>query len=245
MIKPKIIIQARLGSTRLPNKVLKLVCGKPLLWHVWNRLSTCKNIDQIIIATTDLPEDDLIIKFCEENCISFYRGSADDVLARYYDTAKFYEAETIIRITADCPVIDPVIVDRMIELFRQEENLDYLGNTLKLTYPRGLDTEIFTFQTLERTYLEARQQYEREHVTAYMYRHPEIFNLKNYPCHTDQSKHRWTVDTEDDFKLIKEIYNSLYAIKELFLLEDILKLFDERPELININQHIVQKKLGE
>lgn len=232
-----------MGSTRLPNKVLKDLCGRPVLWHVVERLKYCKHVSDIVIATTILPEDDAIQKFCEENNIKFSRGSSDNVLSRYYEAAKEFNAETIIRITSDCPVIDPVLLDEMITEFNKE-NVDYMSNSLERTFPRGLDAEIFSFASLEKSYKEASLQYELEHVTPYIYRHPELFSLKNFAHDKDYSFHRWTLDTEEDFELISEIYKELYKEGELFLWKDILKLFEIKPELIEINKHIEQKKLG-
>lgn len=238
-----VIIQARVGSTRLPNKVLKDLCGRPVLWHVINRLKQSKKITKIIIATTTLPEDDAIQKFCEENKINYYRGSSENVLSRYYEAAKKYNAETVIRITSDCPVIDPVLLDEMIADYHTGK-ADYMSNSLIRTFPRGLDAEIFSFQVLEKTFNEAVKQYELEHVTPYIYQHPELFILKNFANSTDYSFHRWTLDTEEDYTLIKEIYNNLYTEGKIFLWKDILKLFEKRPELLEINRHIEQKKLN-
>lgn len=238
-----VIIQARTGSTRLPGKVLKDLCGKPVLWHVVNRLKHSRYISDIIIATTVFPEDDQIERFCIENDIKFHRGSAENVLSRYYEAAKKFSAETIIRITSDCPVIDPVLLDNMIEEFNSVKP-DYLSNSLERTFPRGLDAEIFSFNVLEKTFHEAVKPYELEHVTPYIYQHPELFKLRNYSSGGDYSFHRWTLDTEEDYALLTEIYNSLYPVKELFLWKDILELFVLRPELLEINKHIEQKKLG-
>lgn len=242
--KTAVIVQARLGSTRLPGKVLKELCGKPILWHVWNRLSKAINVDDIIVATTILPEDDLIQSFCEENNIAYYRGSSNDVLSRYLETAIKYNIETIVRITADCPVIDPIILGQMIETYRKEKP-DYLSNCITRTFPRGLDAEIFSISALETANNNATLDFEREHVTPFIYSHPELFTLKNYINAQDLSSYRWTVDTEEDFRLIEVIYNSLYKKKDIFLIEDILSFIKENPDLIKINQHIEQKKLGE
>ncbi|MHB9041469.1 MAG: cytidylyltransferase domain-containing protein [Melioribacteraceae bacterium] len=242
------IVQARFGSTRLPGKILKEIYHKPMLWHVVNRLSHSRLIDKIIVATTDLAEDDQVQKFCEANNFLFYRGSSEDVLSRYYNAAKSFNAKIIIRITSDCPVIDFSIIDKMLEEFISEtrvRKLDYLSNVLTRSFPRGLDTEIFTFAAIEKTYNEAKQIYEREHVTPYIYNHPDIFTLKNFSNEKDYSFHRWTVDTQEDFDLVDKIYKSLYEKNKLFLLEEILKLFEEHPALIEINQNIQQKKIGE
>ncbi len=242
------IVQARMGSTRLQGKILKEISHKPMLWHIVDRLSHSKIIDEIIVATTNLPEDDLVQEFCERNNILFYRGSSEDVLSRYYEAANKFKTDIVIRITSDCPVIDPLIVDNMLEYFFTENQLsalDYLSNVLPRTFPRGLDTEIISFNSLARSYNEATLQLEREHVTPYIYNHPEKFSIKYFVNEKNYSFHRWTVDTEKDFRLIEEIYKELYGKKELFLFEDILKLFDARPELIGINQDVEQKKLGE
>lgn len=247
-MKTSAIVQARFGSTRLPGKIFKDLYGKPVLWHVVNRLSHSKLLDKIIVATTILPEDDVVEKFCTENNILFSRGSSEDVLSRYYEAAKKFEAEIVIRITSDCPVIDPQILDTMIEKFTaasKTKNIDYMSNSIQRTFPRGLDVEIFTFDVLEKIFNEAIQTYEREHVTPYIYQHPEIFKIKNFAGEKDYSFHRWTVDTPADYELIKKIYDELYDPEKIFLFSDILKLFEQQPDLININQHIKQKRLGE
>ncbi len=238
------IIQARVGSTRLPNKVLKALFGKPILWHVWNRLKEAKNIDDVVIATTTLGDDNAIEAFCLDNNILFFRGSSDDVLSRYYEAAKKYSAEIIVRITADCPVIDPRVVDKVVESFLSN-NCDYMSNCIVRTFPRGFDTEVFTFSALENAFLNASEQYEREHVTPFIYSHRDIFSIGSYEQSKDYSFHRWTVDTPEDFRLIEEIYNSLYPERKIFLFDDILNLFAKRPELYEINRDIEQKKLGE
>lgn len=219
-----------------------------MLWHVINRLSNSKLIEKIIVATTNFVEDDRVQEFCEINNILFYRGSAEDVLSRYYNAAKSFGSKIIVRITADCPVIDYSIIDSMLEKFLAEsqlDKLDYLSNVLERTFPRGLDAEIFTFTALEKTYNQATQGFEHEHVTPFIYKHPEIFTIKNFSNDKDYSLYRLTVDTQEDFNLIEKIYNSLYEKNRLFLLDDILKLFDEQPDLMRINQNIRQKKLGE
>jgi spore coat polysaccharide biosynthesis protein SpsF len=242
------IVQARFGSTRLPGKILKEIYHKPMLWHVVNRLSHSKLIEKTIVATTNLAEDDQVQEFCEANNFLFYRGSPEDVLSRYYNAAESFEAKIIVRITSDCPVIDYSIVDRMLEEFISESRLgklEYLSNVLIRTFPRGLDTEIFSFSALTKAHQATTRKYEREHVTPYIYNHPNIFALKNFSNEKDYSFHRWTVDTQEDFNLIEKIYKSLYEKNKLFLFEDILKLFEEDPDLIRINQNIQQKKIGE
>ncbi|MBM4171224.1 MAG: acylneuraminate cytidylyltransferase [Ignavibacteria bacterium] len=239
------IVQARYGSTRLPGKIFKEIVNKPMLWHVINRLSDSKLIDKIVIATTTNEEDDLTENFCIENDIEYYRGSSENVLERYFESAKKFNADIIIRITSDCPLIDPDIIDEMLNIFSNEGKVDYLSNVQERTFPRGLDTEIFSFQALEKAFLNSSKKFEQEHVTPFIYSHPELFTIKNHKCMQDYSFHRWTVDTEEDFQLIAKIYNHLYNPEKNFLLDDILKLFDKYPELIKINEGIKQKSLSE
>jgi spore coat polysaccharide biosynthesis protein SpsF len=242
------IVQARIGSTRLPGKIFKELEGKPILWHVVNRLSHSKKIKNIIVATTDLPEDDATEEFCKENKIDCFRGSSEDVLSRYYQAAVDYEADTIVRVTSDCPAIDPVVIDKMIDKYlrlNKTEKVDYLSNTIKRTFPRGLDAEIFSFEALAEAFRCANEKYEREHVTPYIYQRPDVFKIVSYENDRDFSFHRWTVDTADDYELMKQIYKNLYKPNKLFYFEDVLKLFEKKPELIKINQKVKQKSLGE
>ncbi len=247
-MKTAAIVQARFGSTRLPGKILKELSGKPMLWHVVDRLSRAESADAIIIATTNLPEDDRIEIFCKENNILFYRGDSEDVLSRYFEAAESFGVENIIRITSDCPLIDPAILDSMTMKYfaeRKSMQIDYMSNVLKRTFPRGLDAEIFTFETLSKAHREAASKPEREHVTPYIYNNPVKFRLSNFENVKDFSFYRWTVDTQEDLELIKRIYDSLYADEKLFLFNDVLKLFNDNPGLIGINQNIKQKELGE
>lgn len=242
-LKSKVaIVQARYSSTRLKGKIFKEISGKPMLWHVINRLSYSKLIDKIVVATTLDIEDDRTEEFCTANHIPYYRGSVEDVLSRYYETARVFNAGTIIRITSDCPLIDPVIIDKMLTEYELEKELcDYMSNVVQRTFPRGLDTEIISFHALEKAFAEARTNSDREHVTPYIYSNPKSFKIKSYTGNIDYSFHRWTVDTEEDFKLIEAVYNFLYKPDRLFLFEDVIKLFDNNPGLIKINQHVKQK----
>lgn len=242
-----VIVQARMGSTRLPGKSLKIVEGKPLLEHLINRLRFSKKIDKIVIATTTSKKDDVIYRLCEKLGVECFRGSEGDVLDRYYQAAKKYDADIIIRVTSDCPVIDPVIIDKMVDSFRQKlGEIDYLSNVYPTrTYPRGLDIEIFAFGALKEAWVHATNAPDREHVTPYIYMHPEKFKIFNYKDKRDFSKYRWTVDTSEDLRLIEEIYGDLYKKNKIFLYDDILKLMKKRPELPKINKMIGQKKYGE
>jgi spore coat polysaccharide biosynthesis protein SpsF len=240
-----VIIQARMGATRLPGKVLKMLGDKTVLAQVVSRVAACPRVDNIIIASTDSPQDDAIIQHVTALQLPYFRGSEQDVLARYYFAAKTWGAtETLVRVTADCPLFDPQLLTQMLETFDATPT-DYLSNTLVRSYPQGLDAEIFTFATLERAFHEATELYQREHVTPYIYQHPELFTLSNYLGHPDWSQHRWTLDTPEDFMLLEQIYHALYPHNPVFTTQQILALFARQPELIAINQHIRQKKLGE
>ncbi|MGE7910998.1 cytidylyltransferase domain-containing protein [Lysinibacillus xylanilyticus] len=237
------IIQARMGSTRLPGKILKIVNDRPLLSYQIERLQQSSYITDLVIATTIDDKDDLIVDFCKKNNVLCFRGSEEDVLARYYETAKAFEADAIVRITSDCPIIDVQVVDKTIRYFIDNKNLDYVSNTVEKTYPRGQDTEIFSFAVLERAYNEAILKRDREHVTAYFYTNPKVFKIGSVKNEIDYSRYRWTVDTEEDFNLIKNIIENLYCENPEFTLKDTVQLMEENPDWFYINAHIEQKKL--
>ena len=247
MMKKKrivVILQARMGANRLPGKPLKKVLQKPLLSYQLERLRRCKKVDEIVVATTTSTQDGAIETLCAEEKIPCFRGSEHDVLDRYYRTALKYSADTIVRITGDCPVIDPMIVDRVIGYYQNHQpQCDYVSNSLQRTFPRGLDTEVFSFELLERAAHEAKHPEEREHVTPYFYKHPELFELGSVAQEIDQSDHRWTVDTVEDLDLITKIITTLYPVNPTFNKDDIIKLLEKHPDWKLINAHIMQKKL--
>lgn len=240
------IIQARMTSTRLPGKVLMNIEGKPMLWHVINRLRFSKKLDDIILAIPDTKENDILEKFVKDNKLKYFRGSEKDVLSRYYEAAKFFSVDLIVRITSDCPLIDPKIVDLVIEE-HLNSTADYSSNSLKKTFPRGLDVEVFNFEILEMVYKEAKEDYQREHVTPYIYEHPEIFEVQNIEAKGKlrRPELRLTVDTKEDLQLIKEIYKYLYRPKKIFYTEEIIDLLNKHPELIKINIGVRQKNFKE
>ncbi|MFU0781508.1 MAG: 3-deoxy-manno-octulosonate cytidylyltransferase [Thermoanaerobacterium thermosaccharolyticum] len=246
-MKKVAIIQARMGSTRLPGKVMKIIMDKPVIGHVVNRVKASKEIDDIIIATTTKKEDDIIVEEAKKLNVKYFRGSEEDVLSRYYYAAKENNADIVIRITSDCPLIDPQIIDKIIKTFietSKKEKIDYLSNTIERTYPRGLDVEVFNFETLEKAFKEADRPYQREHVTPYIYENHEIFKIKQIKNNIDYSNYRWTLDTIEDFKVIETIYENLYKENELFYMEDIIKFQKEHPEIAKINENIKQKELA-
>lgn len=238
-----VIIQARMGSTRLPGKVLMQLHGKSVLQHVVERVQRSKFKTEIIIATTSLQRDNVIVDEAKRIGVSEFRGSEDDVLSRYFEAAQSVKADIIVRITSDCPVIDWVLLDDMLEKFFDNPQIEYLSNTVDRTYPRGLDVEIFSFKTLEKAYKESTQKPDREHVTPYIWRQPELFSIEQYKNKKDYSRLRWTLDTQEDWELICKIYDSLYPTKKDFNFEDILKKYEDHPEWELINEHVEQKKV--
>lgn len=236
------IVQARMGSTRLPGKVLKKVAGEPLLYYLIERLKKAKLINQIIIATTEKPEDDKIIDFCMEQKLPFFRGSEENVLSRFYHAAFDYSGEVIIRVTSDCPLIDPEVVDQVVKIIlNRYPEIDYASNTIERTFPRGLDVEAFTFNALQKAYIEANSPEELEHVTYYIYSNPKEFNIKSLKGKENNSDLRLTVDTPEDFELISLIINKLQDKNPNYRTSDIVKLLEEHPEWKEINAHIKQK----
>ena len=224
-----------MGSSRLPGKVLmKSGNGMPLLYHVINQLRHCSKVKNLVIATTTNQEDDEIEKFADNNSVNVFRGSEKDVLDRYFQCAKKYSFSTIVRITSDCPLIDPQIVDKVIERFFSG-NYDYATNTLIRTFPIGTDAEVFSFSALETAWKNAQLPSEREHVTPHL-RNKGNFKTINVENDTNISNLRLTVDRIEDFELINEILNNL-SINPIHL-ENILELFSRKPELIEINKHI-------
>ena len=229
------IIQARMGSSRLPGKALmKSDSGKPLLYYVTNQLRYCSKVKNLVIATTTNQEDDEIEKFANNNSINVFRGKEKDVLDRYFQCAKKHSFSTIVRITADCPLIDPQIVDKVIEQFFSE-NCDFATNTLTRTFPIGTDVEVFSFSALNKAWENAQLPSEREHVTPYFH-NKENFKIINVENDKNISNLRLTVDRIEDVELIKQILNNI-SINPIHL-ENTLELFLRKPELIEINKHI-------
>ena len=231
------IIQARLGSTRYPKKIFSDLANKPLLWHVVDRLKFSKKIDKIVLATTDTAIDDDLALWAEKEGVPLFRGSENNVLERYYLAAKQFEASIIVRITADDPFKDPVIIDKVIDkLFM--ENLDFAYNNNPPTFPEGLDTEVFTFDSLEKAHKQSLEDYEREHVTQFFYRNRKKFKQSNYSNASDLSYLRWTIDTEKDYFMAKEVYRILYRENKIFLMNDILEILKKDPQISEINKDV-------
>lgn len=231
------IIQARTNSTRLPKKVIKIIEGKPVLWHVIERVKRVRNINKVILATTDKKEDDILEKIAKKLNIPVFRGSENDVLDRYYQTAKVFRIDPIVRITADCPLLDPKVVEKVVD-FYLKGNYDYVSNVHPPTFPDGLDVEVFSFKTLKKIWEKAKLSSEREHVTSYISNHPWMFKTGNVRSPKDLNYLRLVLDEKEDLILIRKIYKELYNKNPFFGLEEILELFRRKPELIKINQDI-------
>jgi spore coat polysaccharide biosynthesis protein SpsF len=230
-----------MGSSRLPGKVMMDLCGKPVLWHVVNRVSRAKLINRVMVATSTNKEDDIIEDLCRSLNIVVFRGDSANVLSRYYNCAKKSidegdKIDFIVRITADCPVIDPVLIDEVIQL-AIDEKLDYASNVHPLSYPDGLDVEVFTFDALSIAYHNAELPSEKEHVTPYIIKNSN-FKQGNVKNPLNISRMRWTLDYKEDYEVIKLIYQYLYPKNKHFLMEDILQLLKEKPELAQLNSHI-------
>jgi spore coat polysaccharide biosynthesis protein SpsF len=225
------IIQARMGSRRLPGKVLADVCGKPLLHYVVCRVRQSRTLSLFAVATSDHSTDDVIEMFCQTNVVPCFRGSQDDVLDRYYHAAKHFQANVIVRLTADCPLLDPVIIDDVVQTFLSGE-FDYVSSAPN--YPDGLDTEVFTLKALKQAWQEARLPSEREHVTPYITKNPGRFRVGSVKNDQDLSHMRWTVDEPQDLELVRQIYQRLLD-KPIFGMADILALFQQHPDLYAIN----------
>lgn len=235
------VIQARMGSERLPGKVLRDIRGKTMLARVVERAARIEGVHQVVVATTDDARDDDIVEACRSLDVSVYRGSETDVLDRYYQAAVQYAADVVIRITADCPLLDPEVSGKVLAEFLAHRP-DYASNSIVRTYPRGLDSGVMSFDALERTWREATQAYEREHVTIYMYEHPEKFRLLSVESGLDKnySDYRWTVDTPEDLEFVRSVYG-LFPHTDRFSWLDVVQVLAKRPDLVEINRHIQQK----
>lgn len=231
-----LIVQARMGSSRLPGKVMKKVRDKPLLYYSINQLKQCKTISKLIIATTTFKEDDIISDFVKSQNVSVFRGDAFDVLERFYNCAKKFQLKIIVRISADSPLIDCNIVDRCVTEFLKNQ-FDYLSNTIKKIndvwketyagFPLGYAVEVFTFEALERAWIEGRKPSDREHVTEYIWHNPQIFRLGNVENLKDDSRFRLVVDYKEDFELVKTIIEN-FPEEEIFTLEKVIKLIEDK-----------------
>jgi len=233
------IVQARMGSTRLPGKVLMDLAGQTVLARVLRRLGRARRIDGMLVATANTAADDVIVQECSRLGVPCFRGSEDDVLDRYYQAGLDAGATAIVRVTSDCPLIEPAIVDQTIQAFFDGQ-ADYASNVFPRTYPRGLDVEVFTASALARAWREASAPHQREHVTPYFYEHSGLFRLASFCGLQDYSSFRWTLDTADDLKMIRAIYDCFDGRDDFHWLE-VAALMERRPEMAQLNAHVTQK----
>jgi spore coat polysaccharide biosynthesis protein SpsF len=235
------IIQARMGSGRLPGKVLLELAGEPMLSRVVSRVRRAERVEEVVVATTTLSADEEIARICAQHGWPCFRGSEDDVLDRYYQAAIVHQAEAVVRITADCPLIEPTIIDQVVRAFlKGQPGLDYAANVLPpRTFPRGLDTEVMRFEALERAWREDRNPIWREHVTPYLYQTPNRFRMHAVTNPVDYSAMRWTVDTPQDLAFVRRLYE--HFRHDRFSWREALAVLVAHPEWLDINRHIAQK----
>jgi perosamine synthetase len=236
------IIQARMASTRLPGKILLPMMDKTMLEQIIRRVRSAGRIDSVVVATTDNRLDDIVEKLCRDKGVECFRADEENVLERFYLCARQYQAEIIVRITADDPLKDPEIIAKALELF-EAGDYDYVSNTLEPTYPEGLDIEVFSRHALEKAYLEAGLKSEKEHVTPYIYKNPDRFKLLNFKNDTDLSKLRWTVDSPEDYLFVQSVYEELYGKpNEIFRMEEVCELLRKKPYLQEMNRGHVRNE---
>jgi len=238
-VKVVAIIQARMDSVRLPGKVLLPLAEKPALEHIVERLSYCRMVDQVVVATTTEVNDDPVAELCIKNNIKYFRGSPEDVLDRYYQSSKIFNADPIVRITADCPAIDPVVVDAVISGYLAG---DYDLYGLSGEFPDGLDCTVFSFSAIKKAWKEAKLKSEREHVGPYIEKNSNIFNNGKLKLFYGLENQRWTMDEPEDYELLKVIFNELYRPDSPFLTYEVLEYIKENPKLGRLNQKIVRNQ---
>lgn len=235
------IVQARMGSTRLPGKVMMPLAGRPVIDHVIDRVSAAPGIDAIVLATTTRPEDDALAAHVAARPVAVHRGSDTDVLARFDGAARMADARTVVRITADDPVKDPDVIGTVVAAFgNSDPAFDYVSNTMRPTWPEGQDTEVFSAAALYRAAAEATDPYDREHVTPYFYRNPDLFRCHSVEQALDMSSVRLTLDTPEDFLFFETLFDVLGGDGRMIRLPEILELLAARPEIVTINAAVTR-----
>ncbi|MHB1328390.1 MAG: cytidylyltransferase domain-containing protein [Gemmatimonadales bacterium] len=245
-MKTVITVEARMRSTRLPGKVLRPILSQPMLALMIERLRRVRLADEIVVATTVHEADEPIVALAEALGVGCYRGSEDDVLSRVLGAATEAGAELVVETTADCPLIDPGVIDQVIQTFITND-VDYCANVLSPTYPRGMDVQVFPTAVLADVAAQTNDPDDREHVSLYIYQHPDQYRLLNVASGLDPAvaSLRLTVDTPEDYELVSRIYQELYPIERRFTLHDILALLARYPEMHTINNHVRQKAVRE
>ncbi|MFQ5479864.1 MAG: cytidylyltransferase domain-containing protein [Thermodesulfobacteriota bacterium] len=238
------IVQARMSSKRLPGKVMSDISGRSMLWHVVNRLRSVRNINKIVLATSTDPSDDIIARWSGDAGVDLYRGSLDDVLARYHGAALVHGAGAVVRITADCPMIDPLLIERVVDGFLSRRGgnraVDYMG--LDGSFPDGLDTEVFSVEALNRAFNEARLPSEREHVTPYIWKNKGAFNVMSLKHSEDLSHMRWTVDDAKDLEFVRKVFEGFACPLRIFYFEEVIKFLSQHTDLLKINSSTIRNE---
>ncbi|MFC2133874.1 cytidylyltransferase domain-containing protein [Bacteroidota bacterium] len=239
------VVQARTGSSRLPNKVMMPILGEPLLLKMLERVSAAKTIGTLVVATSTNHEDNVIEELCTEYNINCFRGHPTDLLDRHYKAAKKFRADAVVKIPSDCPLIDPAIIDKVIKFYIDNvDNYDFVSNLHPASYPDGNDVEVTTFSALETAWCESSKNYEREHTTPFIWENPNKFRIGNVTWNFGidfSTTHRWTIDYKEDYLFITKVYEELYNTNKLFKLNDILNLLQEKPEIYHINSKFAGK----
>ena len=230
------IIQARMGSTRLPGKVMTNILGKPMLWHIHNRLSKCELLDEVVISTTDNKSDKPIHNFAESYNISYYAGSEDDILDRLYHTGKKFGSKDFVKINGDCPLVDiSVVSDAISKYLSTSPSPDLIVNSLTSTYPEGLQIGVFNFNTLSKLWRKIKDPFWREFIYMYLVEHKNQYSVINIENDKDLSDMRWVVDYPEDLEFVRQIYLNLYEKNNLFGISEILYLLQKNPDIVKIN----------
>lgn len=231
------LLQARTSSSRLPGKVLRPLLGVPMILRQIERVRRASRVDRLVLVTSSDPSDDALAGVCADQGVDCYRGSLNDVLDRFYQAASHYGAANLVRLTGDCPLTDPVVIDETIDAFLQG-GYDYLSNALHPSFPDGLDVEVCRFETLATAWREAILPSQREHVMPFIYQHPERFRIGHHRYEQDLSHLRWTVDEPADFAFVEAVYERLYPVKPDFGMRQVLALLEQEPQLLDLNRRI-------
>lgn len=238
------VIQARMSSTRLPGKIMLPLMGKPLLIRMIERVQAAKLIGQLVVATSTNLDDDEIEDLCKENKINCHRGHLTDLLDRHYQVGKLFGADAIVKIPSDCPLIDPHVIDKVLEYYINSDEFDYVSNLHPATYPDGNDVEIFSFEAIECAWKDATKDFEREHTTPFIWENQDFFSIGNVTWETGldySTSHRWTIDFPEDYEFIRKVYEELHPTDPAFSLNDILNLLKQKPRIAEINQQYLGK----
>lgn len=233
------VIQVRMASTRLPGKALKEVMGRPLLWYLYERMTFSKMLDKIVIATADNASNLPIIEFAKRHKIDCYAGSEEDIIDRYYQTAKRFNGRILVKITGDCPLTDPEVIDRAVRFYiSNQDRFEYVSTAVgkKETYPDGLDVGVVPFKTIEKAWREIKDPFWREWMVGHFNEHPDVYRIGSVESEKNYSHLRWTVDHQEDLEFVDHIFNRLYPSKKRFLMNDILELLEKEPWLTEINR---------